>query len=538
MEIFLENKWVKTDRNFLYELLIDLFPNSYKDYVLCKKEGEVCDLNLKLKDKMKIKLIKKDDSLAYTIYESSLSLLAIEAIRSLYAIDDVKIGYSVNDCLYVSIVNKAIAFRKIKDIKAKMYDLVKEDIKIKKEYFTKDEALKIFKKNNSKDELKLLKSLDIDYLYLHKLNGNYYLFSNLLLPRTSWLEDFDLIAYNPGFLINYKKENGKLREFKEEISISKLYEKSQKWTRLLDIDYASDINELVNKDKIENLIKINETYYNNQLEKCACDIINKDMKIVMLAGPSSSGKTTTAEKLAVQLAVFGKKSYIISTDDYFLDRDKTPVNEYGHKDFESLRAIDIKKLNSDLLDLLEKRQVRLPIYNFTKGVREMSDKNISLDKDNLLIIEGIHALNPDLTSYIAEKDKYKIYISVLSQINISKNIRISSSETRLIRRIVRDNKFRSYDTESTLKIWSNVKRGEEEYIFPYQNTADFYIDSALLYEFNALKKFGIEALDQVKNDSKYYYMADKLRNILKFFVAIENTNIIDDGSILREFIGD
>ena len=286
------------------------------------------------------------------------------------------------------------------------------------------------------------------------------------------------------------------------------------------------------------MVNVNETYYNNQLNKCAKDIIANNMNIVMLAGPSSSGKTTTAKKLAIQLAVLGKDAYVISTDDYFVDRNKTPLDENGNKDFESIDAIDLHSLNEDLLDLLEGKEVILPSFNFIKGIRTLSNKKIKMKDNTILIIEGIHALNPKLTDYIPEKNKYKIYVSVLTGINIDSTNRISSTETRLIRRIVRDNKYRGYDTLETLKSWNKVKLGEQKYIFPYQNRADFYVDSSLIYEYNALKKYAIECFKQVSKNSKYYYMVDRLENILSYFVEIENTKIIDDHSILREFIGE
>ena len=307
---------------------------------------------------------------------------------------------------------------------------------------------------------------------------------------------------------------------------------------MLGINYASDLNNLVENKKIESLINVNEAYYNNQLSKCAKDIIDNNMNIVMLAGPSSSGKTTTAKKLAIQLAVLGKDAFVISTDDYFVDRNKTPLDENGNKDYESIDAIDLYSLNEDLLNLLEGKKVILPSFNFIKGIRTLSNKKIIMRENTVLIIEGIHALNPKLTDYIPEKNKYKIYVSVLTGINIDSTNRISSTETRLIRRIVRDNKYRGYKTLDTLKSWDNVKLGEEKYIFPYQNRADFYVDSSLIYEYNALKKYAIECLKQVSKDSKYYYMVDRLQNILSYFVQMEDTKIIDDHSILREFIGE
>lgn len=539
MEILLNDEFLKTNKKFLYEIIKEKYPNNFKDYVLANVNGKIVDLNYKIFQDDKIDLIKKYTHIANLSYESTIALICMLAIEKIYKNKKVNIEYSVNNCLYLSVENFKILHKDIEKIKKEMENLIKEDFPIVKKTYKKSEALKIFKENDDLDKYNLLNSLDLNEINIYDVKDKFYFFTNYLCPKSSWIEDFDIIYYHPGILINYKKsENSKLLDFKEQINIPKIYERSKRWTNLLGINFASDLNELVINDKIESLVNVNETYYNNQLNKCAKDIIANNMNIVMLAGPSSSGKTTTAKKLAIQLAVLGKDAYVISTDDYFVDRNKTPLDENGNKDFESIDAIDLHSLNEDLLDLLEGKEVILPSFNFIKGIRTLSNKKIKMKDNTILIIEGIHALNPKLTDYIPEKNKYKIYVSVLTGINIDSTNRISSTETRLIRRIVRDNKYRGYDTLETLKSWDKVKLGEQKYIFPYQNRADFYVDSSLIYEYNALKKYAIECFKQVSKNSKYYYMVDRLENILSYFVEIENTKIIDDHSILREFIGE
>lgn len=539
MEILLNDEFLKTNKKFLYEVIKEKYPNNFKDYILANVNGKIVDLNYKIFQDDKIDLIKKYTHIANLSYESTIALICMLALEKIYKNKKVNIEYSVNNCLYLSVENFKILHKDIEKIKKEMENLIKEDFPIVKKTYKKSEALKIFKANDDLDKYNLLNSLDLNEINIYDVKDKFYFFTNYLCPKSSWIEDFDIIYYHPGILINYKKaENSKLLDFKEQINIPKIYERSKRWTNLLGINFASDLNELVINDKIESLVNVNETYYNNQLNKCAKDIIANNMNIVMLAGPSSSGKTTTAKKLAIQLAVLGKDAYVISTDDYFVDRNKTPLDENGNKDFESIDAIDLHSLNEDLLDLLEGKEVILPSFNFIKGIRTLSNKKIKMKDNTILIIEGIHALNPKLTDYIPEKNKYKIYVSVLTGINIDSTNRISSTETRLIRRIVRDNKYRGYDTLETLKSWNKVKLGEQKYIFPYQNRADFYVDSSLIYEYNALKKYAIECFKQVSKNSKYYYMVDRLENILSYFVEIENTKIIDDHSILREFIGE
>ncbi len=539
MQILINNEISKTNKNILYEIIKEKYPKNYRDYVLANVNGKIEDLNYQVFENDKIYFIKKYSYIANLSYESTIALICMLAIKKLYKDVKINIEYSVNDCLYLSVENFKISHKDVDKIKNKMEELIEKDISLIKKSYKRDEALKIFKENDKIDKYNLLESTDLEEIYIYKVLGEYFFFTNSLCPKSSWIEEFDIIYYYPGLLINYKKnENSKLLDFKEEINIPKIYERSKRWTNLLGINFASDLNNLVKNKKIESLTNVNEAYYNNQLSKCAKDIIANNMNIVMLAGPSSSGKTTTAKKLAIQLAVLGKNAYVISTDDYFLDRNKTPVDENGNKDFESIDAIDLNSLNEDLLDLLEGKEVVLPSFNFVKGIRTLSNKKIKMTENTVLIIEGIHALNPKLTDCIPEKNKYKIYVSVLTGINIDSTNRISSTETRLIRRIVRDNKYRGYDTLETLKSRDSVKLGEEKYIFPYQNRADFYIDSSLIYEYNALKKYALVCFKQVSNNSKYYYMIDRLKNILSYFVEMEDTKIIDDHSILREFIGE
>lgn len=539
MEVLINDKIIETNKKILYEIIQEIYPSNYKNFILANVNENIEDLNYEVFPNDKIDLIDKFSHIANLTYESSIALVCILAIKKIYKNIKVKVQYSVNNCLYLSIDNFKILHKDLSKIKCEMDNIIKSEVPFFRRTYSKDEALKIFKDNNQLDKVDLLTSIDCQNIDIYEIDGSFFTFTNFLCPNSSWIEDFDLIYYYPGLLINYKKNNdSELIAFKEQINIPKIYERSKRWTNLLGINYASDLNKLVKNNKIESLINVNETYYNNQLSKCAKDIIDNNMNIVMLSGPSSSGKTTTAKKLAIQLAVLGKDSFVISTDDYFVDRNKTPLDENGNKDFESIDAIDLDSLNEDLLDFLEGKEVTLPSFNFIKGIRTLSNKKIKMKENTILIIEGIHALNPKLTDYIPEKNKYKIYVSVLTGINIDSTNRISSTETRLIRRIVRDNKYRGYNTFETLKSWDKVKYGEEKYIFPFQNRADFYVDSSLIYEYNALKKYAIECLNQIAKDSKYYYMVNRLKNILSYFVQMEDTKIIDDHSILREFIGE
>lgn len=511
--------------------------NLDKEYIAAIVNGEIEDLNKEIHLGDEIFLVSKYSNIGKKIYSSSLSMVLILAIKEVLGDMKVNIEHSIGDGLYISIDDYKISRRDISLIDERMKELINKAIPIKKERVSATVAKNLFKAEGYLEKIELIESLNYDYVDIYIVNGKVFSFDKPLLANTSFLKEYKLIPYHPGLVIQYpSKKGGKIEEFVEQVSMSKTYSSSKTWTDLMEIRYAGNLNKTILEDRMDNLIKVNETYYNNQLAKCARDIIDQKMQIILIAGPSSSGKSTTAEKLAIQLAVYGKNTYIISTDDYFIDRDKTPINEYGQKDFENIRSVDLDQLNADLLDLLEGKEVEIPSYNFIKGKREKSDKKIKLE-DGILIIEGIHSLNPLLSQHIPEKNKYKIYVSALTQINIDSHNRISSSDSRLIRRIVRDKNYRGYDPQETLEAWDNVRRGERHYIFPFQDDADFYMDTSLIYEFNALKNEAIEALNTVDEDSKYYYKANDLKKLLSNFIGIKDLSSIPKDSILREFIG-
>lgn len=517
---------------------IDGLNNDY-NYLAAIVNGKIEDLNYIIDKKDNIELISRYSNIGKKIYSSSLSLILIMAVKKLMPDKKVNIEYSIGDGLYISIDNYSISHREVKEIEIEMRKIIEDNIKLNKETISSNIAISLFKSEGYDEKIDLIESLNLESVDVYVVDGKVFSFDKVLVPYSSFLDKFKIIAYHPGIVISFPvKEGEPSPEFKEQVNISKVYTNSKKWTELMGIEYAGDLNKTILNNKMDNLILVNETYYNNQLAQCAKQIVDEDMQIVMIAGPSSSGKSTTAKKLAIQLAVYGKNSYVLSTDDYFIDRDKTPLNEYGEKDFESLNAIDLKRLNEDLLDLLEGVEVELPSYNFLTGKSEKSDKKIKLDNNNILIIEGIHSLNPRISKSIPEKNKFKIYVSALTQINIDSHNRISSSDSRLIRRIVRDNNFRGYNAEETLKVWDNVRRGERKYIFPYQENADFYMDTSLVYEFNALKSEAVKNLKTVDKNSEYFYKANDLISLLNNFIELEDLSVITRDSILREFIGE
>lgn len=512
--------------------------NQDKEYIAAIVNGYVVDLRYEILDGDEIILISKYSNTGKKIYSSSLSMILIIAVKEVLGDVNINVEYSIGDGLYISIEDHKVSRKETKLIYNKMLEISKAAIEIKKERVSKNVAISLYKSENYLEKLELIETLGLDYVDIYLVKGRVFSFDKPLVPDTSFIDQFNLILYYPGIIIQYPDKKGLgFPKFKEQVSLSKIYASSKKWTDLMEIKYAGNLNRTVLEGKMDNLILVNEAFYNKQLADCAADIIDKNMQIVLIAGPSSSGKSTTAEKLAIQLAVYGKNTFIISTDNYFIDRDKTPLNEFGQKDYENVNAIDLDKLNADLLDLLEGEEIELPSYNFISGKRERSNKKIKLD-EGILIIEGIHSLNPLVSKYIPQKNKYKIYVSALTQINIDSHNRISSSDARLIRRIVRDKNYRGYDPVETIESRDNVRRGEKEYIFPFQENADFYMDTSLIYEFNALKNEAMDALNTIDETSKFYYKANDLKKLLSHFIGLDDLSIITRDSILREFLGE
>ena len=311
-----------------------------------------------------------------------------------------------------------------------------------------------------------------------------------------------------------------------------------KWCQTIGISNAADLNEIISQGKYNELIRLSETYYNNQLSNIAEKIYNNknNVRLVLIAGPSSSGKTTTSKKLEVYLQSKGIKTHQISIDDYFYNRDKTPRLPNGELDTESLNAVDVTLFNKHLTKLLEGETVELPEYNFLLGKREYNGKKLKIGKDDMIIIEGLHGLNDDLTLSIERKNKYKIYISALTQLNVDNHNRIHTSDTRKLRRIIRDNKYRSYNSSTTLKMWKTIREGEEKFIFPYQDDADVIVNSALVYEMGILKTYAEPLLFSVEETDENYPEALRLINLLRNILPIPSDDVPKD-SVLREFIG-
>ena len=420
-----------------------------------------------------------------------------------------------------------------------MKNLIKRDIPITKVSVTKEKAINIFRDYGMEDKIRLLSQIKKDKVSLYELDGRYDYFYGDMAYSTGIIEAFDLILYAHGFVLRNPKEGdvSTLPEFKEQKALAKVFYETEHWINILGVGDVGRLNERILKGELIDIILVSEALHEKKIAYLADNISNKDnIKLVLIAGPSSSGKTTFLNRLGIQLKVNGAIPVKISLDDYFIDRENSPIDENGNYDFESIKSIDLKLFNDHINELLKGNEIEIPRYNFKTGKREWYGERLRLPNNGVILVEGIHGLNPLLTKDIPDENKFKIYISALTQLNVDNHNRISTTDVRKIRRIVRDYLSRGYSAEETLLMWPSIKNGEKKNIFVYQEEADEMINSTLVYELCVLKPYAIKELKKIKPSSSVYYEACRLISFLDFFEEIDKEEV-PKNSILKEFIG-
>ena len=510
--------------------------------LIAKVDNVIEELAYNVTKKCSIDFYDRSSIFGHTVYSHGVHFLMIVAIKKVLGNDaEVIIQHSIDKGVYCEMVNKEINKDIIKQIESKMEELVKQDYNFIKLSVSRKDAMNFFRKKKQNDKVEVFKYISNTYINLYRLDEYYDYFFSEMPYSTRVLDEFKLTYIKDnGFVLSYPTINNP--KYTDDYSHHKMmFDAFLDYTNMgktVGISNAADLNNIVSLGKYNDVIQLAEANYNSQLAKTADIIYNKKdkVKIILLAGPSSSGKTTTARKLEVYLKARGFKTHSISTDDYFLNRIDTPKKANGDYDFESLKAVDTDLFNKHLLKLLAGEKVLMPEYNFVLGEREYKGGTLQLGENDIVIIEGLHALNPELTLAIDDSNKFKIYISPLTQLNIDNHNRIHTSDTRRLRRIIRDNKYRGWNAADTLRNWKNILEGEEEYVFPYQNKADIIINSALIYELGVLKTYAEPLLFSVNEDDEVYPEAIRLINFLRNFLPIPSDDVPKE-SVLREFIG-
>ena len=508
--------------------------------LLAKVDNRLRELSTVAKDKSNISFLDLTSREGNRCHINGLVYIMIYAVKKLYGKKaDIIVQHSIDKGIYIKTTFK-LTEEKVKEIKKTMNTIIQADIPITKVTIERTEAIKYFESINDDTKAGVMRYNTNNYITLYRLGNLYNYFYNLMPTSTEKTKDFDLTYIKEnGLVLRFPTVyiNDKIKEYQHHPNMFQVFSESREWTKMIDVENSVDLNRVVTSGKISDLIKMDETIQSSRLLKLAQQInAKKDkVKIVLLAGPSSSGKTTTSRKLCMYLKVFGLNPKVISMDDYFLERDQTPLDENGKPDFECLEAIDLKLFDKQIASLLKGEEVKIPTFNFILGAKEYKEKMHLEDKD-ILVIEGIHALNDKILTSIKRENKYKIYISALTELNMDNHNRISTTDNRLLRRIIRDNRTRGHGVEKTLTQWPSVRNGEEKYIFPFQDEADHTINSAAIYEIGVLKTYVEPLLYSVPSESPYYEEAKRLINLLKLFLPIPSDSIPED-AVLREFIG-
>jgi uridine kinase len=511
--------------------------------VAAKLDREFCDLHHQPANSGRLTWVDMSDDDGVRVYSRSLCLVFLRAAQELFPNSQVRFEHSLSRGLYGEVEHpdqKRFTEKDLQAIDVRMRKIIAAGELIVKETVPLSEAIAIFEQRGQLDKVRLLQYKTVDTVRLYRC-GDYidYLYG-YMVPSTDYLTQFELKYYLPGFILRFpvKETPGRVPPFIEQCKLARIFDEFEKWGRILEINDTGSLNQQIATGKGGGLIRIAEALHEKKIARIA-DLIAAEgerIRVILIAGPSSSGKTTFAQRLAVQLRVNGLRPISISLDDYFVNRDQTPCGADGLPDYECLEAIDLELFNQQLTALIQGLAVKLPTYNFQMGRREARTEDTRIEADQPIIIEGIHGLNERLSMDIPKNNKYKIYVSALTQLNLDDHNRIPTTDNRVIRRIVRDNQFRGHDAAKTIGMWPMVRRGEEKYIFPYQEEADIMFNSSLIYELAVLKRYAEPLLSKITPEMPEYTEAKRLLKFLNYFLPLADLEV-PLTSILREFIG-
>ena len=542
MKITCKDKTFNVELNTrIKDALKNEIENSENKIITCICNNKVKSLNHRVHEDSNIELLDYTNKEGKRVYVRGALYIMAKAFKEEYPEAKLTVNYQLSNSMYCVIDNMEITDEMINKVKSKMKEIIEKDLEITKVVMSQDEARKFYEKEKNKTGilLQLNKKEETDKISLYYCEDYYNYFFGVMPVSTGVVKIFDLVKYKDGFLIKYpsREEPNKLAQFRETKKLLSTLNEYDEIYKILKIDTVNRLNKRIEEDKGKETIILSEALHEKKISDIADKIVNnKSTKMVLIAGPSSSGKTTFANRLGIQLMLNGKRPVTISVDNYFVEREDNPRDEFGNYDFECLEALDVELLNNHIKRLLAGEEVEMPTFNFTNGHKEYNGNTIRLDSNDILVMEGIHCLNDKLTMSIPREQKYKVYISDLTVLNLDYYNNISTTDTRLIRRIVRDNNFRGYSALQTIKTWYSVNRGESKYIFPYQEEADTMFNSSLIYELSVLKDYAIPLLKEIDNSNPECAEATRLINLLKYFDSIPD-KYIPKTSLIREFIG-
>lgn len=527
-----------------YEVVAEAHQNDYLNKIaLVTVNGKIRELMKRVDRDCDLTFITCRDDIGHKTYVRTAVMLMMKAVKDVAGVEaaaNVKVEFAIGAGYYCAFRNglklDADTIEKVKD---RMGELVDMDLLVTKKAYPADEAVALFAENGMKDKVSLFRYRRSSNINVYCMGDYYDYFYGYMMPSTGYINQFDLFAYEDGMilLLPEPEDPEVLPEFKPSKKLFQTLIATGAWGEELGIDTVGDLNDQICSGSISDMILVQEALQERRIGEIARDIARREgVKFVMIAGPSSSGKTTFSHRLSIQLRTYGLKPHPIGLDNYYVNHDKTPRDDDGNPDFECLEALDVEQFNKDMTALLAGEEVQLPTFNFKTGRREYSGKKTKLGEDDILVIEGIHGLNEKMSYSLPAESKFKIYISALTTLNVDEHNRIPTTDNRLLRRIVRDARTRGSSAARTISMWSSVRRGEERYIFPYQEEADAMFNSALIYELAVIKQYAEPLLFGIKKGEPEYHEAKRLLKFLEYFLGVSSEEL-PKNSLCREFVG-
>ena len=544
VRIHIDGKEKLYEEGIKYEIIANEYQHLYKEPIaLVIINGKIRELMKRVDRDCELTFATYGDAIGHKTYVRSAIMLLMKAIKDVAGYEtaaETKVEFAIGAGYYCRF-RKGFSLdeKQIVRVKERMQELVEADLAITKKAYPAEEAIALFKKYGMNDKVKLFRYRRSSTINVYCLGDYYDYYYGYMLPSTGYISCFDLLSYENGLilLLPEKEEPEKLPVFEPRKKLFQTLMQAGQWVEEIGIDTVGDLNDQICGGNIADMILVQEALQERRIGEIARDIARREgVKFVMIAGPSSSGKTTFSHRLSIQLRTYGMRPHTIGLDNYYLNHDSTPLDEDGNPDYECLEALDVEQFNQDMAELLAGKSVELPTFNFKTGKREYNGRTVKLGPDDILVIEGIHGLNEKMSHSLPAESKYKIYISALTCLNVDEHNRIPTTDGRLLRRMVRDARTRGASAQKTIEMWASVRRGEEKYIFPFQEQADAMFNSALVYELAVLKQYAEPLLFSIKKGEPEYHEAKRLLKFLEYFLGVSSEEL-PKNSLCREFVG-